>query len=157
MERPLNSSYEIFVRSTVRGIPLSLESAQSVLEFLLKENRVLCNEMALHFVGKTKISHLHELYFQDPTPTDCITLPYCAPSTPSPSCLGELFVCPLVAKEYVKKSGGDLYREITLYTLHGFLHLIGFDDIKKTDREKMRNAEAKWMDALEKNGLGITP
>ncbi len=107
--------------------------------------------MALHFIGKKRIAALHAHYFNDSSPTDCITFPY-----EDPDFLGEVFVCPQVAAEYVKKHGGNLEKEITLYVVHGFLHLLGFDDQTERDRKKMRAEEKKWMTTLAKNKLGIT-
>ncbi len=102
--------------------------------------------MQVHFVGKKKIAEIHSDFFNDPSPTDCITFPY-----KDPEFLGEVFVCPQVAKEYVEKHGGDLLSEITLYIVHGFLHLLGYDDQTDEDRQKMRRAEKKWCDLLAKN------
>ncbi len=107
--------------------------------------------MAVHFVGKKQISSLHARFFDDPSPTDCITFPY-----DDPHFLGEVFVCPLVAKEYVEKEEGDLYDEITLYVVHGFCHLLGFDDQTDDQRKKMRLEEKKWLDLLAKNSFSIT-
>lgn len=107
--------------------------------------------MALSFVGKAKISSLHAQFFDDPSPTDCITFPI-----REPEFLGEVFVCPQVASEYVKSHGGNLYEELTLYVVHGFLHLLGFDDIEPADRKKMRAEEKKWLKLLEKNNLAIS-
>lgn len=68
------------------------------------------------------------MFFQDPTPTDCITFPF------DQKFLGEIFVCPKVAKEYDPKKP---HLETTLYIIHGILHLLGFNDIEKKERAKM--------------------
>ena len=106
----------------------------------LFSKKVLCSEVAIHFVSKKKICELHEHLFDDPTPTDCISIPIDAPSSDAPfSHLGEVFVCPKVAIEY----GGDPEQETMLYIIHGLLHLLGFDDIKSADRKVMRREEKK--------------
>lgn len=137
------------ITNSQRTIAISLSSANRVLEFLLEQAGK--KGMALSFVGKAKISSLHATFFNDPTPTDCITFPI-----NEPEFLGEVFVCPQVASEYVKAHGGDVYKEITLYVVHGFLHLLGYDDLTPEERKKMRAQEKKWLSALEKNKLGIT-
>ncbi len=108
--------------------------------------------MTLHFVGEKKISRLHATYFNDSSVTDCITFPF-----DDPVFLGEIFVCPQTALKYVKKQGGDLYEEITLYVIHGFLHLIGLEDQTAEGKKKMRLQEKKWLRALAKNSLRVTP
>jgi probable rRNA maturation factor len=131
-----------------RSIAISLPSAQKVVDFLL--SHVDEEEMAVHFVGKKRISNLHDQYFNDPSPTDCITFPY-----DDPHFLGEVFVCPKVAEEYVKQHGGKLEEEITLYVVHGFLHLIGHEDTSEETAKVMRSQEKKWMSLLAKNRLGV--
>jgi len=139
----------IYIRNSQRTIAISLSSAKRVIAFLLEQSGE--NGMALSFVGKAKISSLHAQFFDDPSPTDCITFPI-----REPEFLGEVFVCPQVASEYVKSHGGNLYDELTLYVVHGFLHLLGFDDIEAADRKKMRAEEKKWLKLLEKNNLAIS-
>lgn len=142
--KPLRSN----VTNSQRKIAISTDSAQKVVAFLTTTSKE--PEMALHFVGKKKISALHKEFFQDPSPTDCITFPY-----HDPTFLGEVFVCPEVAQEYVERHGGRLEEEITLYIVHGFLHLLGFNDLEEKERAQMRAEEKKWMDKLVKNNLVI--
>ena len=99
-----------FITNSQRRIAVSLPSAQKVVSFLLEKSG--SNEMQVHFVGKKKIASLHVEFFNDPSPTDCITFPY-----DEGDFLGEVFVCPQVAEEYTQRFGGSLQEEITLYIL----------------------------------------
>lgn len=145
-QKPLQSNS---LTDSQKKISISLSSAEKVIHYLLQKTGY--KELGLHFVGLRKISQLHAEYFDDPTPTDCISFPY-----DDPVFLGEIFVCPEIAKSHVDRFGGNLEKEITLYVVHGFLHLLGFDDLNKQEREKMRAEEEKWMRNLAKNNLGIT-
>ncbi|MCE5319156.1 MAG: rRNA maturation RNase YbeY [Parachlamydia sp.] len=109
--------------------------------------RVSGSEVAIHLIGTKAMSRLHELYFQDPSLTDCISFPL------DDEVLGDVFVCPQVARAYVLQNGGDFGWETTLYIVHGLLHLMGYDDIREIDRKKMRAAEARHMRHLEKKRL----
>lgn len=100
-----------------------------------------CDEVALHFVGTQKICSLHAEYFNDPSLTDCISFPIDSDASSGYQMLGEVFVCPETARRYVNVHGGDLYEEITLYTVHGLLHLLGYDDLTERDRRIMRQKE----------------
>lgn len=130
------------------AVPLSIESAEAVISFLTQHHNQA--PMAVHFVDQETISDLHAELFDDPTPTDCITVPY-----RDPLFLGEVFVCPQVAAEYVSSEGGDLEMEITLYVVHGFLHLLGYDDIEPADAEEMRKQEQIHLEELAKNNLCV--
>ena len=110
----------------------------------------LPDEITIHLVNKEKISELHAQYFSDPTPTDCISFPL--NSIDDTSCgylhLGEVFVCPEVAIEYATSHNIPPLQECILYTIHGILHLLGYDDIDEEDRQKMRKAEERCMKAF---------
>jgi len=101
---------------------------QKTLEFLEVET----DEVVIHFVDVAAITELHGQFFDDPTPTDCISFPLEGKSRPhglsSHSVLGEVFVCPKVALNYIKENGGTASEEISLYVVHGLLHLIGYED-----------------------------
>lgn len=145
---PRHLSSNFIVTNSQRKFAISLASVRTVLEFLFRDRRR--SEMAIHFVGKQKIASLHKKYFADPSPTDCITFPY-----NEHSFLGEVFVCPDIGEEYVRANGGSLQSEITLYVIHGYLHLLGYDDQTPAERKEMRKEEKKWMSHLVKNGLGV--
>ncbi len=102
-------------------------------------------EFHVHFVTQQRICKLHQEFFNDPSPTDCISFPSESP------CLGEVVICPKAAIDYAPDS---FYEELTLYLVHGILHCLGYDDIEKKDRSKMRKMEKKFMSILKnKNKL----
>jgi len=154
---PKHPPNKLSITNSQRRIPISADSVQNAVSFLLEGNNIECEEMAVHFVGKKRISSLHNQFFDDPTTTDCITFPVDPLLNGKCSFLGEVFICPQTAKEYVLKHGGDLYEEITLYVVHGFLHLLGYDDQTEKQRKQMRSLEKKWLLALAKNNLIVTP
>lgn len=145
---PKHLSNFLCISNSQKTIDISLPSVEEVVDFLLKDSNQ--PQMQVHFVGKRKIAQLHKEFFSDPSPTDCITFPY-----EDPLFLGEVFICPQVALEYVEKNGGSLEEEITLYLIHGFLHLLGLDDQTTLQRKEMRAAEKKWSQKLAKNQLGV--
>jgi probable rRNA maturation factor len=105
------------------------------------------DELNIHFVGKKTISDMHAEYFNDPTPTDCITFPLDGPEEEY-RLLGDIFVCPTVALEYAAKNQEDPFEECVLYVVHGLLHLFGYDDINEKDRKMMKKAEKRYMEIL---------
>jgi len=132
---------------TQSALSVTRGDARRLVSSFLKWKQIRCDEVTVHFVTKEDISKLHGDFFQDPTPTDCISFPIDPPGTSSSgyTILGEVFVCPEVAKEYTNKNGGDPYEEVTLYIVHGLLHLIGYDDIEEEDQGIMRAQEKSAM------------
>lgn len=114
------------------------------------------DEVHIHFVTQKRICELHQEFFQDPTPTDCITLPVDDFYLPGHHhVLGEAFICPKVAIDYVSNLKSNTYNELTLYLVHCLLHLVGYDDLKPKDKKIMRAKEKSHMAYLIKNHLLI--
>jgi probable rRNA maturation factor len=119
-----------------KNLPISTASVRTAVLFFLREKKVDCKELAVNFVGTRKITELHGEFFQDPTPTDCITFPL------DKEFLGEIFICPKAALEVNPRRP---YEETTLYIFHCLLHLLGYDDINKKERARMRREEKRLM------------
>jgi probable rRNA maturation factor len=60
-----------------------------------------------------------------------------------PTIFGEIFICPEQANRQAKKYQNDFKSEISLLIIHGFLHLIGYDDQTEAERKIMRREEKK--------------
>lgn len=101
-------------------------------------------ELSIAFVDKTYMAQLHDQFMGDPTPTDVITFP----PDPDIEQAGEIIVCPALAKEYAHKNGLVFSEELSLYLIHGYLHLCGFDDIEDSDRILMRRAEQQALEIV---------
>ncbi|MBJ7449793.1 MAG: rRNA maturation RNase YbeY [Parachlamydiales bacterium] len=134
---------------------LNLENLQRLVEEVLKLENCECNEVIIHFVEESEICQLHDEFFDDPSPTDCITFPMDETEGDEYRVLGEVFVCPKAAFDYTSINGGDSNLELTLYVVHGLLHLLGYDDISTRKRAKMRAAEKRHLDHLQEEKLTL--
>ena len=47
----------------------------------------------------------------------------------------------------------EFAQELSLYLIHGWLHLVGFDDKEDEERKIMRREERKTLDLVEDLGL----
>ncbi|WP_194847557.1 rRNA maturation RNase YbeY [Candidatus Neptunochlamydia vexilliferae] len=139
--------------SSQSALPISEEKVERLVEAFLKWKSIRIDEVTLHFVNKEEISHLHDLYFNDPSPTDCISFPIDDPMEEGYIVLGEIFVCPEVALDYLTKKGGDPYEEVSLYITHGLLHLLGFDDQNPEDIQIMRGEEKSAINYFREHDL----
>ena len=140
----------IHITNSQKNLQFSLASLRKMIPFLLKNLNIHTDELSLNFVSKKKMGIVHEEFFSDPSPTDCMSFPIDPPSESRDShhVLGEIFVCPQIAVEYALEHNLDPHKELTLYIIHGILHLIGYDDIKEDDRQKMREAEEHCLSIL---------
>lgn len=127
----------------------------ALIQEALQLEGVCCDEVSIHFVDVQTISELHSQFFDDPTTTDCISLPIDLPGSEGYCVLGEVFVCPQVAIEYAETHGENPYHETSLYIVHGLLHLLGYNDIGD-EEPAMRAAERKHMSNLATKNLLLT-
>lgn len=142
----------ISIYNSQKDLKILRRSVKPVIEACVHYYKINCDEISIHFVTSNEIGKLHEKYFNDLSPTDCISLSY-----DETFLSGEIFVCPSTAKEYVAKKNLEVYEEVTLYLIHGFLHLIGYDDVNPLDRKKMRNQEKKLMKYLKDKKILLSP
>lgn len=110
---------------------------------------VAAGELSIAFLDNETVRIMHGEYLADPVPTDVITFP----GDPAENFAGEICISVDYAIEYAEDQGSSLSHELVLYLVHGWLHLAGLDDRTPEDARKMRDAEAKILDFLKKNGL----
>ena len=136
-------------------LPINSSSVEELISDFLIYSKLTYNEVSVYFVDTQKISQMHEEFFDDPTTTDCISFPMDPPDAKGYKVMGDVFVCPETAIRYVAEHGGNCYEELTLYVIHGLLHLLGYDDIEDTDILKMRAAEAAYLSRVAKKKLWL--
>ncbi len=105
---------------------------------------------------RQKMAEMNWAHLKHEGATDVLTfdlrdeaLPVCDPA----DVVAEIYVCPEVAADYAAEHGLDASRELSLYAVHGMLHLTGQDDISDGDRAEMRRKEAAAFEAMEARGI----
>jgi probable rRNA maturation factor len=141
---------DIHVENQQNALQIDKDQVSSLVAAVLLYAGERCDEVAIHFVTIEHISALHKQFFDDPSPTDCISFPI---DDKDPvggyRVLGDVFVCPAIAIEYAHSCNADSYEEASLYVVHGLLHLMGYDDIEDAARVEMRAAEERHMKNLQ--------
>lgn len=105
-------------------------------------------ELSLAFLEEAQHNQLHADFLDDPSPTDVITFP----GDQEAGMAGEICVSIDTAKTYAEEHGMEFSEELTLYLVHGWLHLAGFNDLNEHDRQVMKKEEQVCMSLLETNG-----
>lgn len=149
---------KISVYNKQKDLKIAATSVKRTIESALAFHNTPCDELAIHFISNKAMCKLHADFFNDPSPTDCVSFPYDSDRSSGYFFLGEVFVCPKTALKYVEEKGGDIYQETTLYLIHGLLHLLGYDDIESKDRKIIRSKEKELMThlSLENNILSAS-
>lgn len=139
----LRCTVNIFAKQ--KRYPVDEEHIRKLVEAFFCVYKLPHDEVSIHFVTKSQIAKLHDIYFDDPSITDCISFPIDSADDPGYKVLGEVFVCPAVAHEYASDHDTSYSDEVDLYVIHGLLHLIGFDDIAPADKKRMRREEKRFL------------
>jgi len=101
-------------------------------------------ELSLAFLTDKALARIHADFLSDPRTTDVITFEGNAKLGSG----GEICVSADTAANYAAQHGRDFSQELTLYVVHGWLHLAGYDDLKPEKKRRMRAAEKRAMTLL---------
>lgn len=118
-------------------------------------------EIGVTFVDEAAMEELHVRWMDEAGPTDVLSFPMDelrpgAPDKPTPpGQLGDIVVCPQVAELQAEKAGHPTIEEIMLLTVHGMLHLLGFDHAEPDEERQMFGLQGEILVAFavwEKKG-----
>ncbi|RZT87607.1 putative rRNA maturation factor [Pseudonocardia sediminis] len=146
------------------GVTVDESLVVSVARFTLDTMRVNpAAELAITAVGLDTMTELHERWMDEPGPTDVMAFPMDSladdsrrPDAPDlgPALLGDVVLCPAFAKDQARKAGHTLADELHLLTVHGVLHLLGYDHLEPADEREMFALQdkllAQWRDGRAK-------
>ena len=96
-------------------------------------------ELSVVFLNNDAMIALHTTYLNDPSPTDVITFP----GDSSMHFAGEICVSVDYAKTHHNRFHQSFSQELSLYLIHGWLHLAGYNDLQLKEKKTMRQAENK--------------
>ena len=69
---------------------------------------------------------------------------------PGPAMLGDIVICPQFAADQAKRAGHGSGHEMALLTVHGVLHLLGYDHATAAEEQEMFSLQnallAEWYD-----------
>ena len=105
-------------------------------------------ELSIAFLTDAALAGLHGRFLHDPSATDVITFA----GDPAPGPAGEICLSVDAARAFARKHRRDFSAELTLYLVHGWLHLAGHDDLEPAKKRRMRAAEARAMALLRRAG-----
>ncbi len=107
-------------------------------------------EVSIALVSDRKMSQLHALSHNDPSPTDVLTyeLEHNARGNVTE---GQIVICVPEARRRAGESKIPLQNELLLYALHGLLHLCGMNDLTDQDFRRIHLTEDRILTAI---GIG---
>lgn len=134
-------------RGGVEKVVRLLDSARDALRVPRSATPILPGELSVVFLTDEDLAALHGTFLDDPTPTDVITFE----GDGTAGLAGEICVSVDMAARVAEERRGDFATELTLYLVHGWLHLAGHDDLEPAKKRRMRAAEQRAFTLLRQH------
>jgi len=133
----------IQITNRQRLAPIDRKTLRAVCAMLLRQHDADV-DISLCYVDNAAIRDLDARFLGRDEVTDVLAFPLAGgPSPEGDRLLGEIVVSVEKAIAEAGRRGIPVDAEVALYTIHGLLHLLGYDDATPTQRRRMRRRERK--------------
>ncbi|MBZ5733400.1 rRNA maturation RNase YbeY [Nocardioides sp. TRM66260-LWL] len=126
------------------GADLDERSLQQLARFVMDRMHVHPQaELCIKAVDEATIAELNERWMEKEGPTDVLAFPMdelrpgLVDEEPEEGVLGDLVLCPDVARRQGETAGHGFVAEVELLTVHGILHLLGYDHAEPEEHREM--------------------
>ncbi|MGB0567261.1 rRNA maturation RNase YbeY [Alteromonas sp. 07-89-2] len=146
----------IDVQQAFEGDEAILSAIPSPAELELWANAVLKyeglaeQEVTIRFTDEAESQSLNHEYRGKDKPTNVLSFPFEAPPGIEINLLGDLVICAPVISREAEEQHKDVSNHYAHMTVHGLLHLMGYDHIDDAEAEVM---ESKEIDILAHLGI----
>jgi probable rRNA maturation factor len=142
------------------GVEVDAAGLTRLCRFAMRRMRLHpATELTLRLVDPATIAVLNKQWMGKDGPTDVLSFPM-DELTPgrdgeeSPEgYLGDIALCPQVAEQQAPAAGHTAQDEIDLLTIHGILHLLGYDHAEPAEHQEMFGIQGRllleWQQAAE--------
>jgi probable rRNA maturation factor len=126
------------------GTGVDLRQLATLSSFVMDRMRVHPQaELCIKAVDEQTIAQLNEQWMEKEGPTDVLAFPMdelrpgLVNAEPEEGVLGDLVLCPSVAERQGETAGHGTTAELELLTVHGILHLLGYDHAEPEEHREM--------------------
>jgi len=113
------------------------------------------SELGITLVDTERMTTLHEDWMNEPGPTDVLSFPIdeLTPGTSEqpagPGILGDIVICPQFARKDANEANRTLDQHVRFLTVHGLLHLLGYDHATEEDYAQMFTVQDELLASWE--------
>jgi probable rRNA maturation factor len=134
------------------GIELDELRTQRLARFTMDRMRVHpLAELCVTAVDEATIAELNAKWMEKEGPTDVLAFPMdelrpgMVNEEPEEGILGDLILCPAIAEQQARVAGHSTAAELDLLTVHGILHLLGYDHAEPEEHQEMFGLQARLL------------
>jgi len=147
------------------GVDVDVFALEKLARFVLDEMGVHpLVELSIRLVDVPSMTSLHEHFMNEPGPTDVLAFPMDElhdrrddsddDEDAPPTLLGDVVLCPDVARSQAQTAGHGTEDELHLLCTHGVLHLLGYDHGEPAEEREMFSTQARllqsWSEARQR-------
>ena len=136
------------------GRDVDVRRLSTLARFVMDRMRVhALAELCIKAVDEDTIAELNEQWMGKEGPTDVLAFPMdelrpgLVGEEPEEGVLGDLVLCPVVAERQGETAGHGTVAELELLTVHGILHLLGYDHAEPEEHKEMFGLQAELLTA----------
>ena len=146
------------------GTGVDVVALTRLCRFVMRRMRLHpATELTVRLVEPDTIARLNEQWMGKTGPTDVLSFPM-DELTPgrddedaSEGYLGDIALCPQVAAQQAPAAGHETSDEIDLLTVHGILHLLGYDHAEPDEHREMFGLQGRLLLEWQRAALGVDP
>jgi probable rRNA maturation factor len=163
-------TYEVDITATPQCFDVDLNALRQAVVQALRIESVAGSVLSFTLVDNETIHAVNRAYLHHDFPTDVISfqLDWRHPKRNSPGdgekdraagahIEGEIMVSVEYAGSEAARLGWELQSELTLYAVHGMLHVCGYDDLEIMEQQIMRARETFILEQLGIPGIPRDP
>ncbi len=143
------------------GESLDVDHLVGLSRFVLERMRVHpLAELCIKAVDEDTMSELNQKWMEGEGPTDVLAFPMdelrpgLVNEDPEEGILGDLMLCPSVAERQAVTAGHSTEAELELLSVHGILHLLGYDHAEPEEHAEMFGLQDELLAAWRQRSPG---
>ena len=136
-------------------LEVDLNRVQSLAEHVREALRLHpLVDVGVIFVDEVPMTDLHVRWMDEAGPTDVLSFPMdeLRPGSEemlsAEGVLGDVVICPQVARRQADVAGHEEINEILMLLTHGMLHLVGFDHAEPEEEKEMFALQKELLDSF---------
>jgi len=134
----MSNIIHIFNSTEKRYLPL--KKIKAVADKILEDYKILDSKISIIFLNDFEIQKINAQFLNHDFTTDVISFNYNEEQLE-----GEIYISVDTAELQAKEYKVSLTNEVLRLSIHGILHLLGYEDHTVENKEKMHNLEEKYL------------
>ncbi|MET0448796.1 MAG: rRNA maturation RNase YbeY [Aeromicrobium sp.] len=146
------------------GVDVDVVGLTRLCRFTMRRMRLHpATELTVRLVDPDTIAVLNEQWMGKKGPTDVLSFPMdeLTPGNDTEDSpegyLGDIALCPQVAEQQAPAAGHTTQDEVDLLTVHGILHLLGYDHAEPEEHQEMFGIQGRLLLEWQQSAAGVDP